>query len=252
MKILLKLRFDGTGYHGWQKQNNALSVFDAVLSTCINLLNDNIKLTGCSRTDSGVHATYYCATLETEKCNIPIESIPEVLNNHFPDDIRCFGADVVPDDFHPRYSALSKEYKYIVHNEDYPSPFLKNRAYYHKGEVNVDLLNGACEVLKGKHDFSAFMKKDKSNPEDTVRTLLDARVERNGKLIVFTFRADGFLYNMVRILTGTLLEINSGKISLLDIEKLFENHNRSCAGKTLPPYALYLTDVEYAVYKEIK
>lgn len=245
MKILIKISFDGSNYHGWQIQKNARSVFSALSDAAELSFGQPVKITGCSRTDSGVHALCFYATLESESFSVPVDALPRVLNSFLPGDIVCLDASGVPDDFHPRYSAVSKSYRYVLYTGRYRSPFYASYSYFYPLEIDANRINEACKYLIGKHDFTSFMKADDSNPEDRVRTVFSAETFRDGDLFCFDYTADGFLYNMVRIITGTLLEVSSGRIEPIQIKEILEKKDRRFAGKTAPPQGLFLTDVKY-------
>ena len=255
MKLLLKLMYDGTAYHGFQYQPNAVSVQGVLTEKISAAFGFPCTVTGCSRTDSGVHALGYCAAVEPASgdvgeawCSIPAGKVHRLLNMHLPDDISVIGACMTEDSFHPRYSAVSKEYIYLINDKPYPDPFKRNRAYHVKrpiSDAGIELMNEAAGMLLGRHDFSGFMASG-SSVKDTVRNLVRLDVQRrcDGE-VVLTAAADGFLYNMVRILTGTLLDVASGKLSASDMKKILEKTDRSAAGFTAPAHGLYLNKVNY-------
>ncbi|MCD8003703.1 MAG: tRNA pseudouridine(38-40) synthase TruA [Clostridia bacterium] len=252
MKMLLTVEFDGGGYCGWQAQRN-LPTVQQTLTKCANeTYGRRCLVTGCSRTDSGVHAKGYRCTVEFAEEGrsisdvIPAESLPDAMNAHLPKgDISVIGASVVGDDFHPRYSAKSKTYEYIFYTRR-RSPFLSGYVY-ETAEIDDTMLarmNAAAERLVGRHDFAAFMSSG-SSVSDTERTIYECRVRRCGDFVIFSVRGDGFLYNMVRIMAGTLLEAARGKILPCEVTDIIMSRDRGRAGPTLPPHALFLTDVEY-------
>ncbi len=252
MKLFLKIKYDGTAYAGYQVQNNAVTVQEMLNRAARDLFGFDCDITGCSRTDAGVHALCFCATVEKRgskgiETSIPIERIPLALNVRLPEDIAVFEADYVSEDFHARYSVLSKTYEYRIVDSAYRDPFLTNRAYRYTKHIcdeRIALMQEGAERFCGKHDFSAFMASG-SNVENTVRTVHSCSVSRSGNEIVIKIRADGFLYNMVRIICGTLLEVAKGNMTPDDVTSAIVSCDRRNAGPTLPPHGLYLTDVSY-------
>ncbi len=252
MKILLKLSFLGTNYCGYQVQPNNPTVQKELNIAAKKLFGYDCDIVGCSRTDSGVHANEFCATVVKSKENciytsIPIEKIPQAISFYLPKDISVFEAYEVEDGFHPRYDVKYKEYVYQIWNSPHRDPFLANTSWHCPkliGEKGFSNMQQAAAMLVGTHDFSSYMASD-SKIKDTVRTIYSAEVTREGNLIIFRVAADGFLYNMVRILTGTLLEVGYGKRAPEDIPKITDAHDRSAAGITAPPEGLFLNKVVY-------
>ena len=252
MKLLLKISYLGTRYCGYQAQPNRETVQQKLNEATLALFGFDCDIVGCSRTDSGVHAKEFCATVckrGTEELNtaIPTERIPQAMNMHLPQDICVFGAEWVPATFHARYGVVAKEYLYRIYNRREMDPFEVGRAAHLPVRVEEDDLRrmqAAAEAFRGTHDFSAYMAQG-SKITDPVRTVLLSRVEREGDLILFRVRADGFLYNMVRILAGTLVEVAQGKILPSEIPAITESRDRSRAGLTMPACGLYLNRVFY-------
>lgn len=251
MKLKLTISYNGSGYCGWQAQKNGRSVQETLTRAVSELYGVRCLVTGASRTDSGVHAKNYVCTVEgadgvdvSEK--IPIRSLPNALNAHLPEEIAVKNAEVVPDEFHARYSVRSKTYEYVFFDSAVRSPFLSGRAFQTLpiSDAALENMKKAAEKMCGKHDFKAFMAAG-SKITDTVRTVYSSSVERHGETVVFTVSADGFLYNMVRIMAGTLLAAARGKITPDDVGAIIESGDRRSAGTTLPPYGLYLMNVEY-------
>ncbi|MBR6407559.1 MAG: tRNA pseudouridine(38-40) synthase TruA [Clostridia bacterium] len=241
--ILLSLRYDGTNYHGWQVQKNALSVQEVFQNAVYEIMRERPDIKGCSRTDTGVHAEMYCVSMWVDE-RFADRRLLLSLNAKLPDDIAVYDLRVVPDDFHARYSCKSKQYKYYIYNSGTRNPFYARyslRYYHHLDNV---LLNDAAKDYIGTHDFSAFCGSNASS-EGTVRTVYDADVVRRGDMVVFTVTADGFLYNMVRIMVGTLIRINEGKIPPDGIPDIIRSRDRSMAGQTAPPTGLFLNRVVY-------
>ncbi len=242
--IRLWLTFDGAAYHGWQSQKNALAVSDVVGGALGGLLGEDIKLYGCSRTDAGVHARVYCASFNTES-RMPADRLPYALNFRLPGDIRAVGAQDMPPDFHAQYSCIGKEYVYRLHWGKFDDPFYRGRVYHYRfGALSTKIMDEAAKRFVGTHDFSSCMAKG-SQAKSTVRTIKYFSVKEKDKLVEFTVYADGFLYNMVRIMTGTLIEAGRGKLSPDDISAILESRDRRRAGLTVPPHGLYLTKVDY-------
>ena len=252
MKLLIKLSFVGTEYCGWQKQKNRMTVQERLTEAAKELFKVDCDITGCSRTDSGVHANAFYATVAKKGENfidttIPLDRLPKAFNNFLPQDIAVLEAAWVEEDFHPRYSVVYKEYVYQVFCRPERDPFLSRRAWHVPKSFSDDAIakmSEAAAVFVGTHDFSAFMAAG-SKIEDARRTVKYALCERDGNLLKFRIAADGFLYNMVRIMTGTLLEVGEGKRTPEDVASAIESKDRTRAGRTAPPDGLYLNKVVY-------
>lgn len=249
MKILVKLAFVGTHYYGWQSQKNGRSVQECVTDAASKLFGFECDITGCSRTDSGVHANEFCATISQKGkteilTTIPMDALPRAINCFLPEDISVFEATYVADDFHPRYNVKYKEYIYKIYTRPARNAFFAHRAWHYPKKLNVDAMNEAAALLVGTQDFRAFMAKG-SKIVDTCRTVVVANVIREDDTIIFRIGADGFLYNMVRIITGTLIEVGEGRIEPSSVETIIKEKNRSLAGITAPACGLYLDKVYY-------
>lgn len=246
MKYLLTIAYDGKNYCGYQVQKNGLSIQETLGKAVAAVFRCSCPITGCSRTDSGVHATNFKATFDTPSGapNIPIDKIPLALNACLPDDIVILSAQEVSDAFHARYDVKEKEYQYQIYNASIRNPFLIGRAYHYPRYLDENIMNQAAQYLIGTHDFAAFMASG-SDVTDTVRTIYDCRVVRQGEMVIITVSGSGFLYHMVRILVGTLISVSEGKIYPADIEKVLASRDRSRAGVTVPACGLYLTRVAY-------
>ena len=242
--LLLTISYDGKRYHGWQIQKNALAVQDVFQSALGKVLHENPDLKGCSRTDSGVHAYEFCISLKTCR-DIPCERLQMALNHFLPPDIAVKSCREVPLDFHARYSCRGKEYVYKIWNEPVRDPFLDGYALHYWYPLPVDRLDQAARGFLGSHDFTSFCTLDSRDRGCLVRTVTKSRVERLGGMVTFTVAADGFLYNMVRIMTGTLLRVAQGKINPEDIPGIIQAKNRKAAGPTAPACGLYLNRVFY-------
>ena len=252
MKLLIKISYLGTAYCGYQVQPNGISIQQRLNEATEALFGYPCDIVGCSRTDSGVHANefFICVSKKGEnalECTIPMNKVPLAFNSVLPDDISILGAKMVDDEFHPRYNVKHKEYIYKIWNNPIKNPFFADRAYHipqkYSDEI-IDKMNEAASHFCGKHDFCSYMAQG-SKIVDTNREVKYAKVYREGDLIVFKVAADGFLYNMVRIMTGTLLLVAQGKINPEDIDKITESKDRKNAGSTVPACGLYLNKVEY-------
>lgn len=246
MKLLLKISYLGTEYNGWQVQKDRKTVQKTLQDAVKTAFGKRLPVTGCSRTDSGVHANMFCCTVEFDntRTSIPTEKIPVVLSRLLPDDISVYDACSVPDSFHPRYDATGKEYIYLIWNGAVKNPFLTERAMFYPKPLDVNLMNDAAHCFLGKHNFASFMSSG-SKITDTVRRIDTSRVEREGDKILFTISGNGFLYNMVRIMAGTLIEAGSGKITPNDVSEIVRACSRKKAGATAPSCGLYLNRVFY-------
>ena len=252
MKILLHISFLGTEYCGYQVQPNGVSVQQKLNEAAKLLFGYDCDIVGCSRTDSGVHANEFCASVSKKgenhlETSIPTEKIPRAFSYYLPDDIVVFSAEEVNDDFHPRYDVVSKEYVYKILNREARDPFLQGRVWHIPRKINdaaLENMNMAASKLLGTHDFASYMASD-SKIKDTVRTIFDIGVSKEGDVIEFHISADGFLYNMVRIIMGTLVDVAFGKFTPEYIEKITEAKDRKFAGTTAPAQGLYLNKVVY-------
>lgn len=241
--ILLTLKFLGTNYHGWQVQENAKSVQEEVQDAVEQIFGSREAITGCSRTDSGVHANMYCCTLRTEK-EMDCFRLMGALNAKLPEDIGVLDCREVPEEFHPRYNAKRKQYIYQIYNGPGKDPFYFGRALFYHPYLDADFLNEQAKAFVGTHDFTSFCA-NKEPVNENIRTVYHASVTREGNLVTFTVEADGFLYNMVRIMVGTLLFLNEGKREKDSIPDLLEKRDRNAAGVTAPACGLYLNQVIY-------
>lgn len=250
-KILLTIAYNGKAYHGYQLQEK-LPTVALMLNRAVNsAFGFECNVTGCSRTDAGVHALGFCASVEPrndgDTITVPIDKVPIAVNIKLPPDIAVLEAREVGADFHPRYDAIKKEYVYKIHASRIKNPFYEGLALEYGREIDdsdINRMNKACKYFIGTHKFDAFMSQG-SQIEDTERTVYEARVERNGDLVEFTVSANGFLYNMVRIMVGTLLRVECGKISAEEIPDIINSRNRERAGFTAKPDGLYMKKVYY-------
>ncbi len=252
MKILLKIMYLGTHFCGYQVQRDKRTVQGELNRAARELFSFDCDITGCSRTDSGVHANMFCVTVSKKGENdivtdIDITRLTRAFNAHLPEDISVFSAEWVGSDFHPRYDVSYKEYIYRIYNGPQRSPFEDGRSLYlpyRLSDDDISRMDSAARRFVGRFDFSSFMASG-STVESAVRTVMYAAVLREGDIVTFCVAADGFLYNMVRIMAGTLISVAQGKISELDIDKIIEAKCRERAGMTAPAHGLYLNKVVY-------
>lgn len=247
MKYFAKIKYLGTAFHGFQVQPGLRTVQGELNNALNQAFGLPCKVTGCSRTDAGVHANEFCLTVECEGGTIPADKLPIAVARFLPTDLSLFYAEECDNAFHPRYDVREKEYLYRIINRPIYDPFEFGRAWFLSRPVSDEgllLMQSAAKHFIGKYDFSTFMSEG-SDVEDTVRTVTALSVERNGDLIEIRISADGFLYNMVRIIVGTLTEVAFGRISPDDIVDIINSHDRSRAGMTAPADGLYLNKVVY-------
>lgn len=242
-KVKITIAYDGTGYNGWQRQNNAIGIEQKVEEACEKIFVEPIKIIGASRTDTGVHALGQVAVFEPSK-DIPLKNIPYALNSKLPEDIVVVGAEEVDKDFHPRYSAIKKTYEYCIYNGQFLLPNLRKQVAFVPSELNTDLMEKACQLFIGQHDFKGFSSTG-SSVKTTVRTIFDLHLTLDEDLIKIQVTGDGFLYNMVRIITGTLIEVGQGKRSLEEVKEAIDHCDRNKAGKTAPAKGLTLVKIYY-------
>ena len=242
--LLLTISYDGKCFHGWQIQQNALTVQEVFQAALAKIIGDSFDVKGCSRTDSGVHANMYCVSVKTAH-PIPCERLKAALNRWLPLSVAVLGCREVGADFHARYSCKSKEYVYKIWNAQVRSPFLDGYALHYRYPLDERLLNEAAQAYVGLHDFTSFCTPDKREQGDLRRNVLHFSVTRDGDMVTMRVEADGFLYNMVRIMVGTLLRIAQGKIAPYGIPAIIERRDRQFAGPTAPPCGLYLNKVKY-------
>ena len=225
--IALKIRYDGSRYHGWQVQKTEISVCQTVQEALSKICGHAVKVTGCGRTDAGVHALNYCANFRTD-CRIPIDRF----------------ALAVPDEFNAISSCIKKEYIYKIYNSNIRDPFLEKRACFYPSSLDIELMKRAATAFEGTHDFAAVRSLG-TETKTTVRTVYWCRAEKEGDLITVSVCADGFLYNMCRAMVGTMVYASYGKILPEDIPHLLEIGDRRLTGPTMPPQGLYLKRVWY-------
>lgn len=239
----VKMAYNGARYHGFQRQDNALAVQQVVEEAIKSLTGENITIFGCSRTDAGVHAREFFFNFKIDS-TITCRGIVFGLNPKLPDDISILSCEEADEDFHARYDCKGKEYEYVLHNSEIKNPFYKDTAYRHWYPIDEKKLEKAAQDFVGEHDFKAFCS-TACEKENTVRTIHYFHVRREGDLVIFNVSGDGFLYNMVRIMVGTLIETSTGRIKPESIPEIILSGDRSKAGMTAPPEGLYLNKVYY-------
>ena len=241
--IALTLMYDGTAYHGWQVQKRDVTVAETLEKALAQVVGHPVKCTGAGRTDAGVHAERYVSNFRTTS-TIPCDRLPLAVNSRLPGDIVVTKATEVPEDFNAIGSCIKKEYTYRIYNSRIKNPFYVNRAYFYPKKLDEAVMDRAARAFEGTHDFAA-VRSVGTNVRSTVRTIYYCRVTRSGELLELKVCADGFLYNMVRAITGTVLYAAEGKLTPEDIPEILDSGNRTLAGPTAPPGGLYLTRVWY-------
>ena len=241
-RIMLTVAYDGTDFHGWQVQPGVRTV-EGELNTCLSeLLGAEVQVIGASRTDAGVHALGNLAVFDTES-NIPAEKFAYALNCKLPSDVKVQKSEEVAADFHPRKCDSVKTYEYHIDSGEFPMPINSRYAYYTYHTPDVELMREAAKYIVGEHDFKSFCSVH-TQAETTVRTVYAVDVEQTGREIVIRVSGSGFLYNMVRIIAGTLLEAGMGKFEPSKVAWMIEQCDRTVAGPTLPPEGLRLCRIE--------
>jgi tRNA pseudouridine38-40 synthase len=239
----LTIEYNGTNYHGWQRQHNSITIQEIIENAIENITGEQVIITGSGRTDKGVHATGQAANFYSNT-KISAAKIPHALNSKLPKDIVVTDCQEVEQSFHARYSAKGKEYSYQIYNNTFNSPFLREFSWHILHPLDVKTMEEACKFFLGTHDFSAF-KSSGSSIKTTVRTIYTFDISKEKNLIRITTSGNGYLYNMVRIMVGTLVEIGQGKMSSENIKKLLLSKDRSLSGITAPAQGLCLEKVFY-------
>ena len=244
--IAMRICYDGTCYHGWQRQKNGITVQQVIEEALSELTDSDVKVTGCSRTDSGVHALDYVFNFYTDT-SIPVEKLPYALNHRLGENISAYEAFEVPQDFSARFSARGKRYIYRIWNAKMKNPFMTGYSWHIPYSLDMDAMISATPILEGTHDFSGFMASG-GDQKTTVRTVRICNVVRDTEqqeAVTVTVEADAFLYNMVRIITGTLAEIGLGRIKAEELPEIIASCDRRRCGLTAPPQGLFLKKVYY-------
>lgn len=240
------IAYNGAAYHGFQRQGNALSVQEVVECTIGKLLKiPPPVIYGCSRTDAGVHARRFCFNVRIDS-TIPCEGFIKGMNTLLPSDIAVLSCEDAPEDFHARYCTKSKEYVYLINTKPTRDVFLQNLAFHYPYPLDISKMNEAARLFLGEHDFGGFCRAvGKTAVKSTVRMIYALNVSQKDGICEIRIRGNGFLYNMVRIIAGTLIYVSEGKRTLDDVRRAIETGERTFAGMTLPPEGLYLNEVLY-------
>lgn len=242
MKLIVA--YDGTNYHGWQVQPREITVEGVLNRAITELTGEEIMVTGASRTDAGVHALGNVAVFNTES-RIPAEKFSYALNQRLPEDVVIQHSEEVAADFHPRHCDCRKTYEYTILNRTFPLPEYRNTAYFYYGMLDVNKMRQACNAFTGEHDFAAFCSAG-AQVQTTVRTVYSLEViEKEGDKLVIRVQGNGFLYNMVRIIAGTLLEVGKGNIAPEALPGIIASCDRGQAGPTAPAKGLKLVEIQY-------
>ncbi|MCD5410829.1 MAG: tRNA pseudouridine(38-40) synthase TruA [Clostridiales bacterium] len=241
--IMLEIEYDGTDFNGWQIQPKGRTVEKEIMKVIKRITKHEVKIFGASRTDAKVHARGQTANFMTES-KIPIDRLPKAMNGLLPKDVSIIKAFEMPKNFHARYHAIGKTYSYHIYNSGIKSALLSRYSYYYPVTLDIELMRAATQFLIGVHDFKSFMSAN-SNIRNTVRTINSIDICKRDKSIYLTFEGNGFLYNMVRIMVGTLLEIGRKKIVPEQMKYILESKNRVYAGCTAVPQGLFLEKVIY-------
>jgi tRNA pseudouridine38-40 synthase len=244
--IKLTLEYDGTRYHGWQSQagSGQPTIQDTLGKALAKVANGEIKTHSSGRTDAGVHAFGHVVNFHTDR-SLPPDAWAPALNHELPPDIRVLDSCEVPSDFHARYSALSKIYRYRVLNRHSPTALFRNRAWHINVPLQFEAMQQAASALVGRHDFSAF-RSSGCTAKSPIRSIRTIDMARTGDLIDISMEADAFLQYMARNIAGTLVEVGLGRFSPEDVVRILSSRDRSLAGRTAPPQGLYLVTVFYS------
>ena len=241
--IKLTIEYDGKDFNGWQKQPTKLNIQGEIERAIEQITGEKVDLIASGRTDAGVHSLGQIANFKTES-KLPIEKFPVALNSKLKKSIRIQNAEEVEENFHSRYSCKQKTYRYIINNSKEGSAIYRNLEYHMPIKLVIKSMEKAIKYFEGEHDFKGF-KASGTSSKNSVRKIYKAEIKKDGDRILIELTGSGFLYNMVRIIAGTIVEVGLGKIKPEDIPNIIESKDRTKAGKTLPPYALYLVKVEY-------
>lgn len=242
-RVRLVVAYDGTNYHGWQIQKNGITI-ESELNRCLSdLLGEPIEVIGASRTDSGVHALGNIAVFDT-RARMPAEKISYALNQRLPEDIRIQASDEVPLGWHPRHQNSRKTYEYRIYRNEFPMPVKRLYSYFTYYPMDVERMRRAAAYLVGEHDFKSFCQTG-AQVESTVRTIYSIELTEQDRELVIRVCGNGFLYNMVRIIVGTLLEVGYGRKEPQQMQAILEACDRQAAGPTAPAHGLTLYSYEY-------
>lgn len=242
MRYKLTLAYNGENYHGWQTQPNAPTVQETLERAFSLILRQNTSITGCGRTDTGVHAEYYVAHFDTYDINGKIGDLVHKMNSFLPKDIAIYNIEPVGDDFNARFSAVKRSYRYWIHTRK--DPFLDRSSWLVPYPIDIEKMNQGCEILKRYTDFASFCKAGSDN-KTTICHISSVQWTQDGHRIKFEITADRFLRNMVRAIVGTMVDLGLGKTTLADFEDIIKSHKRSSAGQSVPAKGLALIEVGY-------
>lgn len=241
--IKLIIEYDGKGFNGWQKQPDRLNIQGEIEKAIEEITGEKVDLTASGRTDAGVHSLGQTANFKTDS-KIPTEKFAKAINSRLKKSIVIKSAEEVDEKFHSRYSVKSKTYRYIINNSENGTAIYRGLEYHVPMKLDYEKMNEAIKYFIGEHDFKAF-KASGTSSKSSVRKILDGNVRKEGERVIIEVTGTGFLYNMVRIISGTLLDVGLGKIKPEDIHSIIESKDRTKAGKTLPAHGLYLLQVNY-------
>ena len=242
-RVLLKIQYDGREFYGWQKQEGRRTIQAELEDALEKLTGEPVEVFGSGRTDRGVHALDQAVHFDLKK-EIPIKKLPEAINNLLPNDISVTKAKIVKDDFHARFDIKAKTYVYQVYNAKQKSAILANQSAFVNYDLDLIKMNEVARILEGKHNFKGFCCAN-SSVKDYNRQIYKIDISKKGKFLTFSVKGNGFLYNMVRIIVGTLIDVGRGLLSKEQVIKALESGNRCYAGKTMPPEGLFLAKTEY-------
>ena len=241
--IKLVIEYDGKDFNGWQKQPTKLNIQGEIERAIKDITGEDVELNASGRTDAGVHSLGQVANFKTNS-NIPVEKIPIALNTKLKRSIRILSAEEVDENFHSRYNCKKKTYRYVINNSENGTAIYRNLEYNFPQKLDVEKMQEAAKNFIGEHDFKGF-KASGTSSKSSVRTIYEAEVHKENEKVIIELTGNGFLYNMVRIISGTLIEVGIGKIVPKEIPEIIKSGERERAGKTLPPQGLYLIKVEY-------
>ncbi len=241
--LKVKIAYRGTNYHGFQRQNNAVTVQEVLEKNLSKVLNEPITVTGCSRTDTGVHANEFCFNVKTSS-RIPCRNFVRGVNGELPDDISILDCEEADESFHARFDCKGKEYIYKMHCSESKNPFASDLMLHYRRKLDIDAVRKAASYFVGTHDFASFCA-DCSNVSTTVKTIYSFDIEKYGDTVIMLVKGNGFLYNMIRIMVGTLIDVSEKRIAPDSIPGILAAKDRLCAGRTAMAHGLYLNRVFY-------
>lgn len=241
--IKITIEYDGKKFGGWQKQPNKLNIQGEIEKAIGEITGEEIEINASGRTDAGVHSLGQVANFKTNS-KIEIEKFPIAINSKLKQSIRIIEAEEVEESFHARYSCKGKKYRYIINNSKYGSAIYRDLEYHMPIKLDIEAMQKGIKYFEGEHDFKGF-KASGTSSKSSVRTIYKANIIKEGDRIIIELEGNGFLYNMVRIISGTIVDVGLGKIKPEEIPEIIDSKDRIRAGKTLPPQGLYLVEVYY-------